>query len=39
MSARAKSFDYAIEVDEAWDARSERGGAVLAGAEEEQWAP
>ena len=39
MSARAKSFDYAIEIDEAWDARSERGGAVLAGVEEEQWAP
>ena len=39
MSARARSFDYAIEVDGAWDARSERGGAVLAGADEEQWAP
>jgi len=39
MSAGAKSFDYAIAVDEAWDARSERGGAVLAGADEEQWAP
>ena len=39
MSTRAKSFDYAVELDEAWDARSERGGAVLPGADEEQWAP
>jgi organic hydroperoxide reductase OsmC/OhrA len=39
MSTRAKSFDYAVEVDEAWDARSERGGTVLAGADEEHWAP
>lgn len=39
MSTRAKSFDYAVEVDEAWDARSERGGTVLAGTDEEHWAP
>ena len=39
MSTRAKSFGYAVEVDEAWDARSERGGTVLAGADEEHWAP
>ncbi|HTK23643.1 MAG TPA: OsmC family protein, partial [Gaiella sp.] len=39
MSARARTFDYAVEVDEAWDARSERGGAVLAGDDEEHWAP
>jgi len=39
MSTRARSFDYAVEVDEAWDARSERGGTVLAGADEEDWAP
>src|SRR6476620_3320918 len=39
MSARARTFDYAVEVDEAWDARSERGGAVLAGDDAEHWAP
>ena len=39
MPARARTFDYAVEVDEAWDARSERGGAVLAGDDEEHWAP
>ena len=39
MSARARTFDYVVEVDEAWDARSERGGAVLAGDDEEHWAP
>ena len=39
MSARARTFGYAVEVDESWDVRSERGGAVLAGADEEHWAP
>jgi organic hydroperoxide reductase OsmC/OhrA len=39
MSTKAKSFGYAVELDEAWDARSERGGAVLAWTDEEQWAP
>ncbi|HEY1317196.1 MAG TPA: OsmC family protein [Gaiella sp.] len=39
MSTRARTFDYAVDLDAAWDARSERGGAVLAGADEEQWAP
>jgi organic hydroperoxide reductase OsmC/OhrA len=39
MSVRARVFDYAVEVDEAWDAHSERGGAVFAGADEEHWAP
>lgn len=29
MSVRAKSFDYAVTVDEAWDARSDRGGSTL----------
>ena len=38
MSTRAKSFDYAVDLDEAWDARSERGGATIT-ADEEQWAP
>ena len=39
VSARAKSFDYAVTVDEAWDARSDRGGGVLAGADEASWTP
>jgi organic hydroperoxide reductase OsmC/OhrA len=32
-------FDYAVTVDQAWDARSERGGSVILGADEESWAP
>jgi organic hydroperoxide reductase OsmC/OhrA len=39
MSARAKSFDYAVSLDTTWDARSDRGGGVLAGAEEASWTP
>ena len=39
MSARAKSFEYAVSLDETWDARSDRGGGVLAGAEEASWTP
>ena len=39
MSARARSFDYAVTVDETWDARSDRGGGVLAGADEASWTP
>ena len=38
MSTRAKEFAYAVEVDEDWGARSERGGAAI-GADEEHWAP
>jgi organic hydroperoxide reductase OsmC/OhrA len=38
MSTRARVFEFAATVDEAWDARSERGGAVVA-ADEEHWAP
>ncbi len=39
MSSRAKSFDYAVSLDETWDARSDRGGGVLPGAEEASWTP
>ena len=39
MSSRAKSFDYAVSLDVTWDARSDRGGGVLAGAEEASWTP
>jgi len=39
VNARAKSFDYAVSLDETWDARSDRGGGVLAGADEDAWTP
>ena len=39
MQAQARTFDYAVSVDETWDARSDRGGGVLAGAEEASWTP
>jgi len=39
MAARVKSFDYEVSLDETWDARSDRGGGVLAGAEEASWTP
>jgi organic hydroperoxide reductase OsmC/OhrA len=39
VAARARSFDYAVSLDETWDARSDRGGGVLAGAEEASWTP
>jgi organic hydroperoxide reductase OsmC/OhrA len=39
VSSTPKSFDYGVSVDETWDARSDRGGGVLAGAEEASWTP
>jgi organic hydroperoxide reductase OsmC/OhrA len=39
MSVSPKSFDYAVSLDETWDARSDRGGGVLAGADEASWTP
>ncbi len=39
MSSRARSFDYAVSIDETWDATSERGGSALPGADEEYWTP
>jgi len=39
VPTRAKSFDYAVSLDETWDARSDRGGGVLAGADEASWTP
>jgi organic hydroperoxide reductase OsmC/OhrA len=39
VSRTPKSFDYGVSVDETWDARSDRGGGVLAGAEEASWTP
>lgn len=39
MSTRARSFDYAVSLDETWDARSDRGGGVIPGADEASWTP
>jgi len=39
VAAHAKSFDYEVSLDETWDARSDRGGGVLAGADEASWTP
>jgi organic hydroperoxide reductase OsmC/OhrA len=36
---QAKSFDYAVSLDETWDARSDRGGGILPGADEASWTP
>ena len=38
MSTRARSVAYAVAVDDAWEARSERGGEAIP-ADEEHWAP
>ena len=38
MSTRPRSFAYAVEVDEAWSARSELGGTAIP-VDEEHWAP
>jgi organic hydroperoxide reductase OsmC/OhrA len=39
VGAEAKSFDYAVTLDETWDARSDRGGGVVPGADEASWTP
>ena len=39
MPASAKSFDYEVSLDETWDGWSDRGGGVLAGADEASWTP
>ena len=39
MATSAKSFDYNVSLDETWDAWSDRGGGVLAGADEASWTP
>jgi organic hydroperoxide reductase OsmC/OhrA len=39
VSARPRSFDYAVTLDATWDAWSDRGGSVLAGADEASWTP
>jgi organic hydroperoxide reductase OsmC/OhrA len=39
VSEQVKSFDYEVTIDETWDAWSDRGGGVLAGADEASWTP
>jgi organic hydroperoxide reductase OsmC/OhrA len=39
VPGQAKSFDYEVTIDETWDAWSDRGGGVLAGADEASWTP
>ncbi len=39
VSVRARSFDYAVSLDETWDAWSDRGGGVIPGADEASWTP
>jgi organic hydroperoxide reductase OsmC/OhrA len=39
VTAQVKSFDYAVSLDETWDARSDRGGGVVPGADEASWTP
>ena len=39
MSARARVFEFAVDLDAGWDASSDRGGSPLAGAEREEWTP
>jgi organic hydroperoxide reductase OsmC/OhrA len=38
MSTRARSFNYAVELDDTWEARSARGGTGVP-SDEEHWAP
>lgn len=39
MKTRPRVFEYAVSVDESWDATSERGGTALPGAERAEWTP
>ena len=39
VTARPKVFEYAVTLDSDWNATSDRGGPILAGAEEESWTP
>lgn len=39
MAARAKTFEYAVSLEESWAARSDRGGGVLPGVEDPAWTP
>ena len=39
MTARARTFEYAVELAPDGDVTGDRGGTPLAGAEREQWTP
>jgi uncharacterized OsmC-like protein len=39
MSARPRVFEFAVEVDRHWNARGDRGGTPLPGAERSEWTP
>jgi organic hydroperoxide reductase OsmC/OhrA len=39
VAGRARVFDFAVQLDGAWDATSDRGGTPLPGAERETWTP
>lgn len=39
MASRARVFEYAVTIDSAWNATSDRGGTPLQGSEEEVWTP
>ena len=39
VAARAKTFEYAVSLDESWAARSDRGGGTLPGVEDPAWTP
>ena len=39
MVTQAKTFDFAVSLDESWNAASERGGPVLTGDDKRVWTP
>ena len=39
MSSRPRVFEFAVEVDEDWNATGDRGGSPLPGAERGEWTP
>ncbi len=39
MSTQAKTFEFAVSLDESWNATSERGGPVLLGEDGSVWTP
>lgn len=39
MSARARVFEFGVDLDPAWDVTGDRGGSPLPGAEREAWTP
>jgi uncharacterized OsmC-like protein len=39
MSARPRVFEFAVEVDEEWNATGDRGGSTLPGTQRSEWTP